>query len=48
MEAFLHNSTLAILAMAPRLLGEWWESDESNFSQVTLAMSRVQAMLNEW
>jgi len=29
------------------LLGAWWESDESNFSQVTLAMTRIHAMLNE-
>jgi len=38
---------LQLFVGAARLLGEWWESDESNFSQVTLAMSRVHAMLNE-
>lgn len=38
---------LQLFVGAARLLGEWWESDESNFSQVTLAMSRVHGMLNE-
>lgn len=38
---------LELFVGAAHLLGEWWESDESNFSQVTLCMTRIHSMLNE-
>lgn len=38
---------LDLFTAAARLLGEWWESDECNFSQVTLCLSRIQSMLHE-
>lgn len=38
---------LQLFVGAAHLLGEWWESDESNFSQVTLSMNRIHGMLNE-
>jgi methanogenic corrinoid protein MtbC1 len=38
---------LQLFVGAAHLLGEWWESDESNFSQVTLSMTRIHGMLNQ-
>lgn len=38
---------LELFTAAARLLGEWWETDECNFSQVTLCLSRIQSMLHE-
>jgi len=38
---------LELFTGAARLLGEWWESDQCNFSQVTLCLSRIQSMLHE-
>jgi methanogenic corrinoid protein MtbC1 len=38
---------LELFVGAAHLLGDWWESDESNFSQVTLCMARIHSMLNE-
>ncbi len=38
---------LDLFVGAAHLLGEWWESDESTFSQVTLCMNRLHGMLNE-
>lgn len=43
----LESIYLQLFVGAAHLLGAWWESDESNFSQVTLAMTRIHAMLNE-
>lgn len=38
---------LELFTAAARLLGEWWESDHCNFSQVTLCLSRIQNMLHD-
>ena len=38
---------LQLFVGAAHLLGEWWESDESNFSQVTFSMTRIHGMLNQ-
>ena len=38
---------LDLFVGAAHLLGAWWESDESTFSQVTLCMNRLHGMLNE-
>jgi methanogenic corrinoid protein MtbC1 len=38
---------LKLFTGAARKLGEWWESDECNFSQVTLSLSRIQGLLHE-
>ena len=38
---------LGLFTAAARLLGEWWESDECNFSQVTLSLSRIQSFLHD-
>lgn len=38
---------LQLFVGTAHLLGEWWESDESNFSQVTLSMTRIHGMLNQ-
>lgn len=38
---------LDLLTAAARLLGYWWETDECNFSQVTLCVSRIQGFLHE-
>jgi methanogenic corrinoid protein MtbC1 len=43
----LESIYLDLLAGTAQLLGEWWESDHCNFSQVTLCLSRMQAMLHE-
>ncbi len=43
----LESIYLDLLTGAAQLLGEWWESDHCNFSQVTLCLSRMQAMLHE-
>jgi methanogenic corrinoid protein MtbC1 len=38
---------LQLFVGAAHLLGEWWESDDANFSQVTLSMTRIHGMLNQ-
>lgn len=38
---------LGLFTAAARLLGEWWESDHCNFSQVTLCLSRIQSFLHD-
>lgn len=38
---------LDLFTASARLLGQWWESDHCNFSQVTLCLSRMQSMLHE-
>lgn len=38
---------LQLFVGTAQLLGEWWESDESNFSQVTLSVTRIHGMMNE-
>ncbi len=38
---------LELFTAAAQLLGQWWESDHCSFSQVTLCLSRMQAMLHE-
>ena len=38
---------LQLFVGTAHLLGEWWESDESSFSQVTLSMTRIHGMLNQ-
>lgn len=38
---------LELFVGVAHLLGAWWESDESTFSQVTLCMNRLHSMLNE-
>lgn len=43
----LENIYLNLFTAAAQLLGQWWESDYCNFSQVTLCLSRLQAMLHE-
>ncbi len=43
----LESIYLQLFAGAAHLLGEWWESDTCNFSQVTLCLSRIQSMLHE-
>lgn len=43
----LEEVYLGLFTAAARQLGEWWESDECNFSQVTLCMSRIQSMLHD-
>lgn len=43
----LESIYLNLFTAAAQLLGEWWESDYCNFSQVTLCLSRLQAMLYE-
>lgn len=36
---------LEIMGPAARLLGQWWESDECDFTEVTLAIGRLQRLL---
>lgn len=43
----LEHVFLDLFTAAAQLLGQWWESDHCNFSQVTLCLSRMQAMLHE-
>lgn len=43
----LESIYLDLLAGTAQLLGEWWESDHCNFSQVTLCLSRIQNMLHD-
>ncbi len=43
----LESIYLELFTATARLLGEWWESDECNFSQVTLCLSRIQSMLHD-
>lgn len=43
----LESIYLQLFTGAARLLGEWWESDTCNFSQVTLSLSRIQGMLHD-
>lgn len=43
----LEEIYLGLFTATARLLGEWWESDECNFSQVTLCLSRIQSMLHD-
>ncbi len=38
---------LQLFVGAAHLLGEWWESDDANFSQVTLSITRIHGMLNQ-
>lgn len=38
---------LQLFVGAAHLLGEWWESDDANFSQVTLSMTRIHGMMNQ-
>lgn len=38
---------LDLFTATARLLGQWWESDDCNFSQVTLCLSRLQSLLHE-
>lgn len=42
----LETLYLGLFAATARLLGEWWESDQCNFSQVTLCLSRLQSFLH--
>lgn len=43
----LETIYLQLFAGAAHLLGEWWENDTCNFSQVTLCLSRIQGMLHD-
>lgn len=43
----LETIYLDLFTAAAQLLGQWWESDHCSFSQVTLCLSRMQAMLHE-
>lgn len=43
----LEQVYLDLFTASARLLGQWWESDHCNFSQVTLCLSRMHAMLHE-
>lgn len=39
---------LDLLAASARLMGEWWEQDLYNFSQVTIGLWRLQRVLHEF
>ncbi|MCM0045684.1 MAG: cobalamin B12-binding domain-containing protein, partial [Burkholderiaceae bacterium] len=43
----LEHVFLDLFTATAQVLGQWWESDHCNFSQVTLCLSRMQAMLHE-
>ena len=43
----LETIYLQLFVGAAHLLGEWWESDDANFSQVTLSMTRIHGMMNQ-
>lgn len=39
---------IKLFAPAARLLGEWWESDQSTFSEVTIGLSRIHHLVHTY
>jgi hypothetical protein len=45
--ATLGSVFLALLAPSAQLVGDWWREDQCNFTDVSLALSRLQHLLRD-